>query len=44
MNMENITIKLQEALVEAQNKAVAAANSQIEPEHILLALLQQKIL
>jgi ATP-dependent Clp protease ATP-binding subunit ClpB len=40
-SMDKMTIKLQQALVEAQNKAVSHSNSQIEPEHLLLAMIQQ---
>jgi len=42
LNMDTMTIKLQEALTNAQNKAVSCANQQIEPEHLMLSLLQQK--
>jgi len=39
--MDAFTIKLQQAIVAAQNKAVSHTNQQIEPEHLLLALIQQ---
>jgi len=39
--MDDFTIKLQQAIVAAQNKAVTHTNQQIEPEHLLLALIQQ---
>ncbi|MDD4613868.1 MAG: ATP-dependent chaperone ClpB [Caldisericia bacterium] len=39
--MDTMTVKLQQALVEAQNKAVSHSNQHIEPEHLLLALIQQ---
>lgn len=35
------TQKSQEAIVDAQNKAERNGNSQVEPEHLLLALLEQ---
>ncbi|MDD4028884.1 MAG: Clp protease N-terminal domain-containing protein, partial [Caldisericia bacterium] len=40
-SMDTMTVKLQQALVEAQNKAVSHSNQHIEPEHLLLALIQQ---
>ncbi len=40
-SMDAFTIKLQQAIVAAQNKAVSHTNQQIEPEHLLLALIQQ---
>jgi ATP-dependent Clp protease ATP-binding subunit ClpB len=40
-SMDDFTIKLQQAIVAAQNKAVTHTNQQIEPEHLLLALIQQ---
>ena len=41
MNIEKFTSKFQEALAEAQQLAVAKNNTQIEPAHVLLALLNQ---
>jgi ATP-dependent chaperone ClpB len=35
------TQKSQEAIIDAQNKAERNGNSQVEPEHLLLALLEQ---
>jgi len=40
-NINRFTQKSQEALVAAQNLAERNANSQVEPEHLLLALLEQ---
>ena len=42
IDMNRFTIKAQEALVEAQNKAQSNNNQTIEPEHLLLSLLEQK--
>ncbi|MDR0512276.1 MAG: AAA family ATPase, partial [Treponema sp.] len=42
MNYEKLTIKAQEALNEASSIAQKSDHSQIDAEHILLALLQQK--
>lgn len=42
IDMNKLTIKAQEALVEAQNKAQSNNNQTIEPEHLLLSLLEQK--
>jgi ATP-dependent Clp protease ATP-binding subunit ClpB len=39
---EKMTIKCQEALSEAQQAAARRGNGAIEPEHLLLALLQQE--
>ncbi|MBN1318816.1 MAG: ATP-dependent chaperone ClpB [Anaerolineales bacterium] len=41
MNLNKFTQKAQEAILSAQNMAIEMSHSQIEPEHILLALLQQ---
>ena len=40
-DINRFTQKSQEALVAAQNLAERSANSQVEPEHLLLALLEQ---
>jgi ATP-dependent Clp protease ATP-binding subunit ClpB len=40
MRIEKLTTKFQEALAEGQSLAVSADNQFIEPEHVLLALLQ----
>lgn len=42
MRMDKLTTKLQMALADAQSLAVGKDNQFIEPEHILLALLQQQ--
>ena len=41
MNLEKYTQKAQEAVLEAQRLAGESSHSQIEPEHLLLALLRQ---
>src|SRR5262245_55374514 len=41
LNMQKLTEKAQEALVAAQALAQENSNSTIEPEHLLLALLNQ---
>ncbi|MGC8787211.1 MAG: ATP-dependent chaperone ClpB [Anaerolineae bacterium] len=41
MNLNRYTEKAQEALVQAQELAMEYNHSQIDPEHLLLALLQQ---
>src|SRR5450759_4910427 len=41
MNLEKFTQKAQEAVLEAQRMAGEYSHAQIEPEHLLLALLQQ---
>lgn len=41
VNTNRLTEKSQEALVAAQNLAERNGNSQVEPEHLLLALLEQ---
>jgi ATP-dependent Clp protease ATP-binding subunit ClpB len=40
-NINRFTQKSQEAIIEAQGTAERNGNSQVEPEHLLLALLQQ---
>ena len=42
MNIERYTSKTQEALLDAQNIAIGLGNSQVDSEHIHMALLQQK--
>ena len=39
---EKMTVKTQEALVSAQEKALAVSAGTVEPEHLLLALLDQE--
>jgi ATP-dependent Clp protease ATP-binding subunit ClpB len=41
MRLDKLTSKLQEALGEAQSLALNADNQYVEPEHVLLAMLQQ---
>ncbi|HNU72199.1 MAG TPA: ATP-dependent Clp protease ATP-binding subunit, partial [Thermodesulfobacteriota bacterium] len=41
MRLDKFTIKAQEAIVEAQNNAKSLDHQQVEPEHLLLSLLQQ---
>lgn len=41
MNPEKLTIKTQEAIAAAQKRAEAEGQQAIEPEHLLLALLEQ---
>jgi ATP-dependent Clp protease ATP-binding subunit ClpB len=41
MNFNKLTVKAQEAIVEAQNLARGAGNPEVTPEHLLLALLRQ---
>src|ERR1700730_4430304 len=41
MNFNKLTVKAQEAFVEAQNLARGAGNPELTPEHLLLALLRQ---
>jgi ATP-dependent Clp protease ATP-binding subunit ClpB len=43
MNIEKFTSKFQEALGEAQSMATGQSHTQIEPEHLLLALLNQGV-
>ncbi|MDH7516146.1 MAG: ATP-dependent chaperone ClpB [Bacteroidota bacterium] len=40
MTFDRFTVKAQEAIIAAQNHAVTRSHQQIEPEHLLLALLQ----
>ncbi len=42
MRMDKLTIKAQDALQDAQHVADESRQQQIEPEHLLLALLQQE--
>src|SRR5581483_3619005 len=42
MNFNKLTVKAQEAVVEAQNLARGAGNPEVTPEHLLVALLQQE--
>jgi len=41
MRLDKFTVKAQEAVVEAQQKAGEYGNQQVAPEHLLLALLDQ---
>ncbi|HET7711056.1 MAG TPA: Clp protease N-terminal domain-containing protein, partial [Thermoanaerobaculia bacterium] len=41
MNFNKLTVKAQEAVVDAQNLARGAGNPEVTPEHLLLALLRQ---
>jgi ATP-dependent Clp protease ATP-binding subunit ClpB len=42
MNFNKLTVKAQEAVVDAQNLARGAGNPELTPEHLLLALLRQE--
>ncbi|HSU64011.1 MAG TPA: Clp protease N-terminal domain-containing protein, partial [Burkholderiales bacterium] len=42
MRFEKFTTKLQEALAEAQSNALGRDHQYIEPQHLLLALLDQE--
>src|SRR6202140_1121134 len=42
MNFNKLTVKAQEAVVEAQNLARDAGNPEVTPEHLLIALLRQE--
>ena len=42
MRLEQFTVKAQEALAESQASAEKLSNPQVEPEHLLKALLEQK--
>ncbi|HEX7705939.1 MAG TPA: Clp protease N-terminal domain-containing protein, partial [Thermoanaerobaculia bacterium] len=42
MNFNKLTVKAQEAVVEAQNLARGAGNPEVTAEHLLLALVQQE--
>ena len=41
MRLDKLTTKFQQALADAQSLAVGHDNQMIEPQHLLLALLQQ---
>ncbi|MFZ2491752.1 MAG: ATP-dependent chaperone ClpB [Thermoanaerobaculia bacterium] len=42
MNYNKLTVKAQEAVVDAQNLSRGAGNPEVTPEHLLLALLRQE--
>src|SRR5947207_12400131 len=42
MNLNKLTVKAQEAVVEAQNLARGAGNPEVTPEHLLVAMLRQE--
>src|SRR5256885_10357615 len=42
MNFNKLTVKAQEAVVDAQNLARGAGNPEVTPEHMLVALLRQE--
>ncbi|MFC1607240.1 ATP-dependent chaperone ClpB [Candidatus Latescibacterota bacterium] len=42
MNLNNFTLKSQEAIESAQNLAVGYTHPEVEPEHLLLALIRQE--
>src|SRR4028118_1105209 len=42
MNFNKLTVKAQEAVVDAQNLARGAGNPEVAPEHVLLALVRQE--
>ncbi|HEX8171336.1 MAG TPA: ATP-dependent chaperone ClpB [Thermoanaerobaculia bacterium] len=42
MNFNKLTVKAQEAVVDAQNLARGAGNPEVAPEHLLLALVRQE--
>ena len=42
MKLDRLTQKAQEALVDAQERALRYNHSQIEPEHLLASLLEQE--
>jgi ATP-dependent Clp protease ATP-binding subunit ClpB len=42
MNFNKLTVKAQEAVVDAQNLARGAGNPEVTPEHLLVALLRQE--
>jgi len=42
MRIEKLTTKFQEALAEGQSLAVTNDNQFIEPEHVLIAMLQDR--
>jgi ATP-dependent Clp protease ATP-binding subunit ClpB len=41
MRLDKLTTKFQQALADAQSLAIGHDNQMIEPQHLLLALLQQ---
>ena len=41
MNLDKFTLKSQEAITQAQSKAIEYGHPQIDGEHLLLALLEQ---
>ncbi len=41
MRLDKLTTKLQEALSDAQSRAIGNDNQYIEPVHVLLVLLEQ---
>ena len=41
MRLDKLTTKFQQALADAQSLAIGHDNPSIEPQHLLLALLQQ---
>src|ERR1700694_2201167 len=42
MNFNKLTVKAQEAVVDAQNLSGEAGNPEVTPEHLLVALLRQE--
>ena len=42
MDLNKLTEKAQEAIAAAQRQAESRRNTQLEPEHLLLALVQQE--
>ncbi|MDD5654460.1 MAG: Clp protease N-terminal domain-containing protein, partial [Candidatus Omnitrophica bacterium] len=42
MRLDKMTVKLQEAIQEAISLAAGSGHQQVEPEHLLLALLRQE--
>ncbi|MBY0369091.1 hypothetical protein K2X33_00295, partial [bacterium] len=42
MNLNQFTVKAQEAVVDAQSMAVKRNHQSVEPEHLIAALLKQK--
>jgi ATP-dependent Clp protease ATP-binding subunit ClpB len=42
LNFNKLTVKAQEAVVEAQNLARGSGHAELTPEHLLMALLQQE--
>lgn len=43
MRLDKLTTKFQQALSDAQSLALGQDNPYIEPQHLLLALLQQRM-